>query len=117
MSRQRPYGSMMEAYILVLLDYDRQVFENFLNECKGFQKLGDQGKTERMRLPATYIFLNQIYIPFWQCLCRMYGEIYANASESYVYTNNLDIMIYNLEYCYGQVKDDHIQKHDPDFKY
>ena len=117
MSRQRPYGSMMEAYILVLLTYDRQVFEKFLNECRGFQELGDQGKLERMRLPTAYRIIHRIYIPFWQCLCRMYGEIFANASESYVYTNNLDIMIYDLEHCYEQVKDDHIQNHDLDFKY
>ena len=70
-----------------------------------------------MRLPGTYIIHHPIYIPFWHCLCRMYGEIFADVSESYVYTNNLGIMIYDLEYCYGQVKDVHLQKHDPDFKY
>lgn len=117
MSRQRPYGSMMEAYILLLLTYDRQVFEDFLNDCRGFQELGDLGNTERMRLPATYIIPNPIYIPFWQCLCRMYGEIFANASESYVCTSNLHMLIYDLECCYNRVKDETILIHDPDFKY
>lgn len=117
MSKQRPYHTMMEAYILMLTINDKQMFEHFLDECRGFAKLGEEGMTERMRLPASYCFTTNQYVPFWQCLCRMYGEMFINSSESYVYTSNLQMLIYDLEYYYDRVKDETILIHDPNFKY
>lgn len=119
MSRQRPYGTFEEAYILMLSIYNKNLFEAFLYDCKRFADLGSKNKIEKMRLPATYILgINgRSYIPFWQCLSRMYGEMFGNPSDSYVYTENLDMMIYNIEHIYEQVKDEKFLVHDPDSMY
>ena len=117
MSRQRPYGTFEEAYILLLNTSNSELYKEFVQQLKGFDELGKQGKTNRMRLPAKFLLNHQEYIPFWQCLSRMYGEIFAEPSESYIYTENISMLIEVLTDLYNRVCDDRIKDHDYNFDY
>lgn len=117
MSKQRPYGTFEEAYVLLLNLNDNQLYTEFMNELHGFNELGKEGKATRMRLPSKFLLSHDEYVIFWQCLSRMYGEVFENPVESYVYTCNLDAMIYSLEQAYNSIVDVVVYDHDYSFVY
>ncbi len=117
MSKQRPYGSFEEAYILWLINNDNKTYKRFIKNCRGFEDLGKQGKTKRMRLPAIFLEDYKEYILFWQCLCRQYGEMFMIASDSYIYTDNLSMMLEYLDSIYEHVKDEPVLINDNYFEF
>lgn len=115
MAKQIPYCDFDEAYILLLNTLDHNKFRNFVDALKkiDLKTFGDE--SYKVYIPFEFIF-EPTYTIFWQCLCRMYGEMFKQITQSYILSDNLDIMIQVLESVYYLIEDVDILEINPSNK-
>lgn len=115
MAKQIPYCDFDEAYILLLNTLDHNKFRNFVDVLKKIDLKTFGGESYKVYIPFEFIF-EPTYTIFWQCLCRMYGEMFKQITQSYILSDNLDMMIQYLEAIYYLVEDIDIPEIDPENK-
>lgn len=96
MSRQRPYGTFEEGYVIQILDRVPEDFDEFVLEMIRFEKfIKTHSNIEFVGLP--FIFTDSPLIrEYWYCLCRMYGEITIPKENNYILAENFPLLVDHL---------------------
>lgn len=116
MAKQIPYCDFDEAYILLLNTLDHDKFRKFIDVLKKNNIIKTFGyKSCKLYIPFDFIF-EPTYTIFWQCLCRMYGNMFKQVTQSYIYSDNLYKVIAYLETVYNTIKEVDIPEIDPENK-
>lgn len=97
MSRQRPYGTFEESYIIQMLDRIPEVLDDFvcgmIRSMIEFENLSDRvHDLKKIHLP--FIFYDEPLIrEYWYGLCRMYGDICTIKENNYILAENIDLCV------------------------
>lgn len=93
MSRQRPYGTFEESYMIQMLDRIPEVLDEFVLSMIEFKKLSYRiHNLKIIRLP--FIFCDEPLIrEYWYGLCRMYGDVYGIKENNYILAENIDLCV------------------------
>ena len=96
MSRQRPYGTFEEGYVIQILDRIPEDFDDFilitiLNE----KRINENPVWKQIGFP--FIFEDSPLIEeYWYGLCRMYGEIFEDKDANYILAENFRLLVDHL---------------------
>lgn len=96
MSKQRPYGTFEEAYVIQMLTRIPEVFDDLVLSLIDADILLDKVPAWRyIQLPFRF-YDEPLICEYWNGLCRMYGSVFTFDRMNYILAENLDLCIYHL---------------------
>lgn len=96
MSKQRPYGTFEEAYMIQMLTRIPEVLDDLILSLIDANILLYKVPAWRyIQLPFRF-YDEPLICEYWNGLCRMYGHISVCDQDNYILAENLDLCIEHL---------------------